>query len=620
MSDPILSRHSHVMPFGTHIETDGQVTFSLWAPHAERVDLRLFESADAVDLLMSAEGDWHTLTTPLARVGSRYSFVIDGALAVPDPASRFQPDDVHDPSQVIDPHDWQWCDHDWRGRPWHDTVIYELHVGTFSPSGDFDGVREKLDYLAELGVTALELMPLADFPGRWNWGYDGALLFAPDSRYGTPAQLKQLIQEAHQKGLMVFLDVVYNHFGPEGNYLHVYNQCFFAGDKHTPWGAGVNFDGDNSETVRQFFIHNALYWLEEYRFDGLRFDAVDRIYDDSGTHILDELAQVVRRYFEQRHIHLMLENDDNTARLLGRDAGQAPELFDAQWNDDFHHALHVLLGGEQSGYYRDYVDDPHRHFTRCLTEGFAYQGTHSPYRGALRGEPSAHLPPSAFVTFLQNHDQVGNRPLGERITDSVRDHRRIRAAITILLLAPAPPLLFMGEEWGATTPFPFFCDLSDEFAAQVESGRLRGFDHFPEFNDQRLLQQMPGPLEERTFLSAVLNWPEHSQDKHLSWLKIYRELLRLRHAHIVPLVRQASAISSRHRQSTERVLSIEWKFEPVGMLNLFANLGDDETFIEEFAGLPLIYASEPDAEIAWAEQGRLPPWSVVWVLQSCGRN
>lgn len=603
------------MPFGTQILSDGRIEFNLWAPHAERVALRLVDGRQQIDLPMDSADGWFRLTTGSASAGCLYQFLINGGLAVPDPASRYQPCDVHGPSQVIDSAGWLWTDHDWCGRPWHEAVIYELHVGTFTPAGTFDGVRERLDYLGELGITAIELMPLADFPGRCNWGYDGALLYAPDSRYGTPDDLKALIQAAHGKGLMVFLDVVYNHFGPEGNYLHTYNQSFFAPDKHTPWGAAINFDGDNSGQVRQFFIHNALYWLEEYHFDGLRFDAVDSISDQSVLHILDELAQTVRRHFgASRHIHLILENDDNNAGLLNRSTDETAPCYDAQWNDDIHHALHVLLTGEQGGYYRDFAEQPLRHVGRCLTEGFAYQGAPSQYRGGRRrGEPSSHLPPAAFVSFLQNHDQVGNRPIGERLTDTLTDHRRIRTVVTILLLAPAPPMLFMGEEWAAGAPFPFFCDLSAEFAGHVVAGRLKGFARFPEFRHLDLERQMPNPVTEQTFLSAVLDWSELHRPVHLQWLAFYRALIKLRHAEIIPKLARMSGIRSHYRLLSEHVLFVAWQLAQGATLTLLANVGDAETRISEAMPGRLLFVSEPDAQQAFG-QGRLPAWTAAWFL------
>ena len=338
------------MPYGAQITGQG-VRFRLWAPSCEKVALCLADGPRERMLPMGACGNgWFELTAPRTGAGTRYRFEVNDGLCVPDPASRFNPDDVHGASEVIDPADFDWQDAAWRGRPWEEAVIYELHVGTFSPEGTFTGLMERLDYLVELGVTAIELMPVADFPGARNWGYDGVLPDAPDSRYGRPDDLKALIQAAHAKGLMVLLDVVYNHFGPEGNYLHVYAKEFFSEDHHTPWGAAINFDGPGSRDVREFFIHNALYWLHEYHFDGLRLDAVHAIADDSEPHIFVELAERAHTSVGwKRQVHLILENDANEARHLGR----GREQYAAQWNDDLHHALHVLATGETDGYYAD---------------------------------------------------------------------------------------------------------------------------------------------------------------------------------------------------------------------------------------------------------------------------
>jgi malto-oligosyltrehalose trehalohydrolase len=395
-------------------------------------------------MTQAADG-WWELNVEGVGQGCLYRYRLDDGLEVPDPASRFQPKDCDGPSEVVDPRAYVWRAADWTGRPWQEAVIYELHVGTFTPEGTYGAAAGKLAALADLGITAIELMPVADFSGRWNWGYDGVLLYAPDSSYGTPDELKALIDAAHELGLMVLLDVVYNHFGPEGNYLSRYASSFFTDRHATPWGDAINFDtGVERRWVRDFFIQNALYWLEEFRFDGLRLDAVHSICDESGDHLLAELAREVRRGpGEGRHVHLILENDANEAHLLVPDDGGG---YDAQWNDDFHHAAHVLLTGETAGYYVDYADDPAAHLARTLTEGFAYQGQRSDYHGDPRGEPSGQLPPRAFVAFLQNHDQVGNRAYGERIHELCAAGP-LRAATEILLLSPMPPLVFMGQEW-----------------------------------------------------------------------------------------------------------------------------------------------------------------------------
>ncbi|HLO78364.1 MAG TPA: alpha-amylase family glycosyl hydrolase, partial [Magnetospirillum sp.] len=363
-------RRSHPMPFGATIE-GGATRFRLWAPDCGPVALHL---TDRGDLFMPKNADgWAELVVPGVGAGARYGFRV-GELTVPDPASRHQPDDVHALSEVVDPGAFDWADDGWRGRPWEEAVIYELHVGTFTEEGTFAAARAKLDYLAELGITVVELMPLAEFPGARGWGYDGVLPFASEASYGRPEDLKAFVDAAHARGLMVMLDVVYNHFGPEGNYLHATAKRFFSNRHHTPWGQAINYDGADAGPVREFVIDNALYWLSEYHLDGLRLDAVHAIKDDSAKPLLEELAERARALCGDRPIHLVLENDDNAAHLLDRDENGAPRHYSAQWNDDIHHALHRLLTNETGGYYRDYGPDPLPHLVRCLTDGFAYQG------------------------------------------------------------------------------------------------------------------------------------------------------------------------------------------------------------------------------------------------------
>src|SRR6185312_12974477 len=388
--------------FGPALDDTG-VTFRLWAPSPRKAELLLDRA-----IAMEKHGEWFTARVAGAGAGTRYRFRIDGDIEIADPASHFQPEDVQGPSEVVD-HAYAWKCKDWTGRPWEEAVISEAHAGTFTREGTFRAIIGKLDHLAATGITALELMPLADFPGRWYWGYAGVLPYAPDSAYGRPEDLKALIDAAHARGLMVFLDVVYNHFGPEGNYLHRIAPKFFSQEHHTPWGAAIDY---RVPEVRAFAIDNALHWLRHYRFDGLRLDAVHAIVEPGEPHILADLAAAVDRFAKasRRTIHLVLENDDNAARWLAPAGG-----YRAQWNDDYHHAWHVLLTHEQSGYYRDYQNAPAQ-VARSLAQGFSYQGEPSAHReGRRRGEPSAHLPRADFVNFLQNHDQIGNRPMGERL-------------------------------------------------------------------------------------------------------------------------------------------------------------------------------------------------------------
>jgi len=603
------------MPFGAECREDGSVRFRLWAPAARQVELCLAGTFAQIPLERRDEG-WFELITDVARPGTQYHFRINGEQKVPDPASRFQPRDVYGPSEVVQPDAFDWRDHAWRGRRWEEAVIYELHVGAFSSAGTFFAVRERLDYLADLGITAVELMPVADFPGQRNWGYDGVFLFAPDSVYGRPEHLKELVQSAHERGIMVLLDVVYNHFGPEGNYLRSYAPQFFT-DRHcTPWGDGINFDGPESRVVRDFFIHNALYWLTEYHFDGLRLDAVHAIIDDSMPHILTELADAVRTAIKPgRHVHLILENDRNQARYLQRGEHCRTKWYTAQWNDDIHHALQVLITGEQDGYYVDYSKHPLEQLGRCLSEGFAYQGEVSLHRnGQRRGEPSASLPPAAFVSFLQNHDQIGNRAFGERIID-LADPRAVRAAMAILLLAPSPPLLFMGEEFGADSPFLFFCDFEAGLAKAVTEGRRNEFSRFARFDDPAQREHIPDPNVVTTFEASRLNWAQIEQPGHREWLRFYRGLLTLRCQHIVPRLLTGCVVDANYEIQGYRGLTVRWKFHNrAGELILMANLGADSLPVPLPSASNVIYATDEMSAHGLA-QGMLPPLSVVWFLR-----
>lgn len=556
------------------------------------------------------EEGWFELISPDAGPGTKYQFQINEGIKVPDPASRFQPRDVHGPSEVVDPTEFDWQDSNWRGRPWEETVIYELHVGTFTAEGTFAAVEKRLPYLAELGVTAVELMPVADFPGERNWGYDGVLQFAPDSRYGRPEVLKRLVQAAHQAGLMMFLDVVYNHFGPEGNYLHTYAPQFFTDRHRTPWGDAINFDGPDSRTVRDFFINNALYWLDEFHFDGLRFDAVHALVDDSKPDILTEIAAEVRTRSEAgRHVHLVLENDNNASRYLRRSDGGA-KAYDAQWNDDIHHSLHVAITGETDGYYGDYADAPVHHLGRCLTQGFDYQGEPSAFRdGDRRGEPSRDLALTSFVSFLQNHDQIGNRAFGERI-GNLTNKASLRAALTVMLLAPSPPLLFMGEEFNAGTPFLFFCDFGPDLARAVTEGRRSEFARFARFSDPAVREQIPDPSATSTFEKSKLDWGSLAKPEQQEWLKFYRNLLKIRHREIVPRIQGLTGEAAPFEVVGEAGLLATWKLRAGEKLHLMANLSHQPIAAAVPKGGLLYSTTEPLDSL-----DPLPEWSAAWFLE-----
>lgn len=545
------------MSHGAVMLKSGLTRFALWAPDAQSVSL-LIEGQAPLAMTADDEGWYqHQLACP---AGTAYRFEIDGHLQVPDPASRAQQSDVHSPSLVVDDH-YPWQQTGWHGRPWHEAVIYELHVGAM---GGFAGVETHLARLAALGITAIELMPIAQFPGDRNWGYDGVLPYAPQSSYGTPAQLKHLIDTAHSHGLMVILDVVYNHFGPDGNYLHAYAKRFFNEDKHTPWGAAIDF---SQQAVRDYFIDNALMWLHEYRFDGLRFDAVHAI---ESPDFLQAMAKRIRQSLEpRRHVYLNLENEHNQAHLL-------QQGYDAQWNDDGHNALHVLLTGETEAYYEDYKDQTTEKLARCLGEGFVYQG-HVNRNGEARGEPSGHLQPSSFVLFLQNHDQIGNRAFGERLSQLCSEPA-LRAATTLLLLSPMIPLMFMGDEWAAKEPFLFFTSHHGELADAVREGRRSEFKAFSVFADPHKRESIPDPNAPRTFEDSRPDFASFPAHQHGHWVELYRELLTWRRREIAPRLLGARSLGA--EVLADKAITARWKMGDGVELRIDLNLGDQTLEVE----------------------------------------
>jgi malto-oligosyltrehalose trehalohydrolase len=573
--------------------TPAGARFRLWAPAARSVELVL----DQPYAMKAQEGGWYLFDHPGAHAGTRYKFRIDGEVDVPDPASAFQPEDVSGPSEIIEHASYPWRAKHWRGLPWQDASILELHVGTFTPAGTFRAAIDKLDHVVEAGFAAIELMPVADFFGRRNWGYDGVLLYAPDSAYGRPEDLKALVDAAHLRGLMVFLDVVYNHFGPEGNYLGRYAPQFFT-KAQTPWGSAVDY---RVPEVRAFAIQNALHWIAHYRFDGLRLDAVHAITEPGAPHLLQELSHVVGTYAQQsgRAVHLVLENDDNRADILDPRTDPPNGRYRAQWNDDYHHAWHVWLTGESQGYYVDYKTAPLHDIARVLASGFTYQGEASAHRnGKIRGQPSSKLPPEAFVNFLQNHDQIGNRPLGNRLTTQA-DARALEAALMITLLAPMPPLMFMGEEWGSTRPFPFFCDFRGELADAVRKGRRQEF----KAAYAGLPDGLPDPLAEETFHSAIVDWGARESDLGRQRLSLVAQLLATRRRHIAPRIAQVAFGSARVEGP---VLTADWRLRDGGKLTLVANLGKGSQDLPPTSrGTPIWGGPVP---------ARLPPYSVFWSI------
>ncbi len=577
----------HAMPYGFKVLGDGRTRFRLWAPDREAVSIECDDGHVAP--MRALDDGWFECVCP-AEVGTGYRFRLDDDLVVPDPASRRQDGgDVHGYSVVTDPLGYTWRHRDWKGRPWHEAVIYELHVGAL---GGFHGVEMVLPHLASLGITAVELMPIAEFPGERNWGYDGVLPYAPAASYGSPDDLKSLVDTAHGLGMMVFLDVVYNHFGPDGNYLGAYASPFFDEAAHTPWGAAI---GVATPQVGDYFVHNALYWLDEFRFDGLRFDAVHAIGNPGW---LAALAGRVRATVgPERQVHLVLENEANQAHLLGR------SRFDAQWNDDFHNALHVLLTGEDEGYYAHY-QPPMEKLLRSLTEGFAFQG--EVMGGRRRGEPSAHLPPARFVNFLQNHDQVGNRAFGDRLSTLVPPET-VEAALALLLLAPFVPMLFMGEEWASRTPFLFFTDFPDEdLRKAVRDGRRKEFEAFAGFAGETI----PDPNEYDTFTASIPDRDGALGEKRRA---LVRELIALRRKHVAPYIEEARSLGAHALGAKAFVAS--WALGGAS-LTLFVNVGDDDVVVDRPPSPSAAWLHGDAADVASVSRGLLPARRTLACLES----
>lgn len=588
-------------PFGAQVMSDGRVLFRLWAPAASRVGLHLPDRQDTRSMTAREDG-WHVLVASDTPSGTPYAFRLPDGLTVPDPASRGQLDGVHGPSLVVDPRVYDWQTPRWHGRPWRETVLYELHVGTFTPEGTFAAAADKLEDLAALGVTAVELMPVAAFGGQRGWGYDGVLLFAPHRAYGTPDELRAFVDRAHGLGLSVLLDVVYNHFGPDGNYLGLYAPAFFDGSHATPWGPAIDMDVPE---VRAFFVQNALYWLREYRMDGLRFDAVNEIRRGRTAAFLPELSGRLRTEGPtDRPIHLVLENDDNAVSLL---AGPDEALFDAQWNDDFHHAAHALLTGEREGYYADHAEDPVGDLSRSLAEGFVQQGRESVWRGRARGAPSGHLPPQRFVNFLQNHDQVGNRGFGDRLV-TLAEPAALQALTAILLLAPQVPMLFMGEEHGERRPFLFFCDFELDLAKAVHQGRRREHAAFTGTTDKGYLDRLPDPNDTASFAASI---PAGERDP--DWMAFHHHLLALRRDVLLPALGDGPLPATQKRWAPSG-LRVDWLLPAGGQLAVLANLGPDTKAPPPRPDLPLLF----DWPSGGSTNDPWPAWAVAWYLRPEG--
>jgi maltooligosyltrehalose trehalohydrolase len=604
-------RYALERTWGAELLSGGGARFRLWAPTLDTVSL-VAAASDASQAMSKSKDGWFEVSTDLIGIDESYVFQLSGGMRVPDPAARAQIGDVHGPSRLIDPRAYNWSSVDWRGRPWEEAVIYELHPGTFTTEGTFAGVESKLDNLVKLGVTVVELMPVAQFSGDRGWGYDGVLLYSPHIAYGGPEQLKHLVDAAHERALMVFLDVVYNHFGPDGNYLHSYAPDFFHSERHTPWGAAIAYD---RAPVRAFFIENALYWIEEYRFDGLRLDATDQIRDDSKPSLLEEIAVEVRERIKDRHVHLTTEDDRNVTGLHELADGN-PKLYTGEWNDDFHHAAHVIATGESDGYYGDYTEAPVSKLARALAEGYVYQGEPSPFRdGASRGEPSAGLPPSTFIDFLHNHDQVGNRAFGERLT-CLATVQAIDALTAILLLSPHIPLLFMGEEWGETRPFHFFTDFNGELGRQVREGRLNEFRKWSSFGDAENRKRIPDPNALSTFASSKLDWNEAARSPHRERLDRVRGLLEIRRRDIAPRLARTGGNAGKVLIAGDGGLAVLWHLGDGAELMVCANLHEErwsvppEVSERTRSAARLLWESAVGCD-ASLQSGTISPWSVV---------
>ncbi len=609
-------RYGFELTWGAEVVDEGAARFRLWAPALQSLSLLAVPSGKSQPMQRASEG-WFELVTDLVAAGDSYLFQLPNGMRVPDPAARAQRRDVHGPSKLIDPRAYEWSCPDWRGRPWEEAVIYELHPGTFSADGTFAGVEAKLDDLVALGVTVVELMPVNQFSGTRGWGYDGVLIYAPHTAYGGPEPLKQLIDAAHVRGLMVLLDVVYNHFGPDGNYLHTYASGFFNPERHTPWGVAIAYD---RAPVRAFFIENALYWLEEYRFDGLRLDAIDQIRDDGDPSLVAEIAMRVRERITDRHVHLTTEDDRNIVALHKRSDGVA-KLCTGEWNDDFHHAAHVIATHESDGYYRDFIEEPVAKLARSLAEGYVYQGEPSPYRdGAQRGEPSGGLLPTAFVVCLQNHDQVGNRAFGERLA-CLASPEAIEALTALLLLSPSIPMIFMGEEWGETNPFCFFTDFHGDLARQVREGRRNEFRRWRGFSDPKNREHIPDPNALSTFEASKLDWSEASRSPHSERLALVTQLIALRAREIVPRLAGVKGHAGKIRAAEAGGLAVAWQLGDGTTLAMYAALGESgwpvPTALAKSVSAPArqIYQSAANAD-ASLSAGALPAWSVVVRLEA----
>jgi len=514
---------------------DRGVAYRVWAPKANAVSVEImpFDGQGRVVTLNALSDGYHAGTDPEGRAGDRYQFLLDGKGPYADPVSRAQEGSVTGPSVVIDPSSFSWTDQEYQRPPFRDLVIYEIHIGTFTKEGTFRAAIERLDHLKEIGISAIELMPIADFPGERNWGYDGVLLYAPARCYGTPDDLRAFVDAAHARGLAVILDVVYNHFGPDGNQIPQFSDNYFSDRHKTPWGAALNFDGEVSGPVRDFYKSNPPYWMREFHIDGFRFDAAHEIIDESKTHILAEMTDAIHELGGYA-----IAEDDRNDNLMITPTTDGGYGFDAVWADDFHHTTRVSLTGEQAAYFANFGGTPEE-IARTLRQGWLYCGQMQKVPPEARGTEGGHLPPQRFIHCISNHDQVGNRALGERL-HHLTTPEAYRTLSALLCLSPYTPLIFMGQEWAASTPFLFFTDHSGELGEKITEGRKKEFASFDEFNEPTEQDRIPDPQDAETFAASKLRWDETSADLHAQFLTLYKDclLVRARHTEYRPARRR----------------------------------------------------------------------------------
>jgi maltooligosyltrehalose trehalohydrolase len=596
VSTPSVGAKSRRLPIGAEVLPDGHVHFGAWAPRRRQVAVVLeLPLGSSSTIHLSAEGNgYFSGYSAEARAGLRYRFQLDGNEQYPDPASRFQPEGPHGPSQIVDPGHFPWTDHNWRGIELAGQVMYEMHIGTFTQEGSWASAMRELPALAELGITALEVMPVAEFPGHFGWGYDGVNLFAPTRNYGEPDDFRRFVDRAHALGMGVLLDVVYNHLGPDGNYLAQFSPDYLTKRYKTDWGEAINFDGDNCGPVREFYVANAGYWIDEYHLDGLRLDATQNVYDSSANHILAAISRRVRESAKGRSTIVVAENEPQEVRIV-----QPPEQgglgLDGLWNDDFHHSARVALTGRNEAYYTDFQGTP-QELVSAVKRGYLYQGQYYSWQNQRRGSPTVGIPPARFVNYIQNHDQISNVARGERI-HQLTSPGRYRAITALLLLGPATPLLFQGQEFAASSPFYFFADHKPELAKLVARGRREFLQQFPSVRDPEMLSRLPLPHDPKAFANCKLDLAE--RERHPEALSLHRDLLRLRREDPVFRAQRSGGVDG--AVLGERAFVLRFFGNDDGDRLLIINLGRD---------LDLMPAPEPliaplvgkDWQILWSSE------------------